>query len=53
MAGVGGPFQSVNGPSERAGLMNLVGRERVNPAGGTLIRPTIVPSKVVNSTMKP
>ena len=28
MASVGGPFQSVNGPVERAGVMNFVGRAR-------------------------
>lgn len=33
---LGGPFQSLNGPLERAGVMNFVGRERANLAGGKL-----------------
>ncbi len=35
MARVGGPFQSVNGPVERAGVLNFVGRARANLAVGS------------------
>jgi hypothetical protein len=34
LASVGGPFQSGHGPVERAGVLNFVGRERANLAGG-------------------
>jgi len=36
MASAGGPFQSGHGPVERAGVLNFVGRERANLAGGNL-----------------
>ena len=49
MASVGGPFQSVNGQTEPAGVMNFAGASgRIWPAE-TLVRAAVVPLAPIRS----